>query len=166
MEVLAGDEAALLEDRPHLLPRRSGIRRRLEHDEVSPAKAALELPAGPEDDRQVGLALPRQRGGKRDEDGVRLGGDVVVGRRAQKPLADEAADGVPGDVVDVALAAIDPLDDALVDVDENRRDTGLGEDLRQRQADVTGADDRELSGHSRPIVQSRSAIRTAASPSP
>ena len=54
----------------------------------------------------------------------------------------------------------------LVDVDENRRNAGLGEQLPERQADVAGPDDGELSGHSAPIVQSRSAIRTDASPSP
>ena len=73
VEVLSGGEPApLLEDRLHLLGRRSRIGRRLEHDEMAASQACRDLLGGGEEDPRVRLALARERRRKRDEDRVRI----------------------------------------------------------------------------------------------
>ena len=62
-----------------LVARRARVRRRLEHDEVPGAQAPADLGAASSDDREVGLALLRERRRERDEDRV----DARAGRRSR-----------------------------------------------------------------------------------
>ena len=66
-EALARAQAAsLLEDRLEHLARRARPRRRLEHDELALAQHLREAARGALDDREVGLALARERRRQRD----------------------------------------------------------------------------------------------------
>ena len=64
---------------------------------------------------------------------------------------DERGEDRGGHVLDVALAAVQPLDDARIDVEEDDGLSGLGEDPSERHADVAGADDGNV-GHDRRSV--------------
>ena len=118
-------------------------------------------------DRQIGLALARERRRQRDEDRVRLSELVVVGRRGEATLGHEPRELLRGNVLDVALPAPQPLDTRGVDVHEDDAAARLDEDLRERHADVAGADDGDVVLHRPGIVAtSTSAIRWDARPSP
>ena len=106
-----------------------------------------ELRGHGEHDGEVGLPLPCQRGRDGDDDRVGLANGVVVGRRAQRSSLDERRDGLARDVLDIALASLDPFDLGDVDVDQHGCHPGLGEDLGERDADIAGADDGELTLH-------------------
>ena len=184
MEVHAGDQAAPLQHRPQLAHRRPRVRRRLEHDELARAQALGDLGCGTEQDRQVGLALARERRRQRDQDRVR-GAERVVVRRRDEPVVDERAEHVARDVLDVAVAAVEPGDPRRIDVHEHDGLARLAEHLRERDPDVPGAHDGDvaradldgsrqlgcrhvlLGGHRAPIVPARArAIRSEAWPSP
>ena len=144
-EVPAGDEPALrFEDREQLVAGRARVRRRLEHDEVTRSEPPADLPRGAQDDREIGLALPGERGRECDQDRVGVAEDVVVGRRGERAVADEPCEHVARDVLDVALAGVDLRNTFGDDVDEHDRASGLGEHLRERQPDVPGADDADV----------------------
>ena len=168
VEVLAGLEAApALEDRLHLLARRSRIGRRLEDHEVPFAQTSRDLLGGGDEDAQVGLALPRQRRRKRDEDGVGVAQLVVVRRRGDEAVFDERLQHVRRDVLDVALAGVELRDAVGVHVDEQHGLAGVGEGARERQADVARTDDGNVALHRVGIVAaSTCAIRSEAWPSP
>ncbi len=167
MEVLAGLEArALLEQRLDDLARRAGIRGRLEHDELTGLQPLCDVPDRARDDREVRLALLRQRRRERDQDRVGVAELVVVRRRADPPLLDERRERLGRDVLDVARALVDPVDDALLDVDQDDVVAGLCEDLRQRQADVARPDDCH-GAHDAPRLARRAATTCSeACPSP
>src|SRR5581483_5083221 len=110
--------------------------------------------------------LLRQRRGEGDQDRVRVPDLVVVVRRPDQPALDERLQGVSRHVLDVALAAVDPVDDVALDVDEEDALAGLGEHLGQREPDVPGSDDRDV-GHDALTLASRAAAtRSDACPSP
>src|SRR5581483_10190895 len=163
-EVRAGLHAArALEDGLQHLPRRPGIRRRLEHDDVAllqmrrdAVRRALDVP-------QVGLALRRKRRRHGDDDRVDVLDDSEIGGRADEPGVDEPLQVVRLDVLDVALAAVDPLDDGRVDVDEDDAPSGVGEGLRVRHADIARSDDGDVRVHAAARL---AATRGAAAPSP
>ena len=158
---------AALEDRQHLVAGRARVRRRLEHDEVARAQPRRDLLGRRAHDREVGLALLRERRRQRDQDRVGLAQLVVVGRRAQAALLDELLQLLARDVLDVALAAVQLRDALGADVDEQHRAPGVGEDLGERHADIAGADDCDVTMHSGAIVPpSTAAIRSEACPSP
>jgi hypothetical protein len=72
-----------------------------------------------------------------------------------------------GDVLDVALATVELCDASGIDVDEDDALAGVGEGLRERDADVAGSDDGDLALHRVGIVAtSTCAIRSEACPSP
>ncbi len=145
MEVLACDEPRLpLEHRQERIPRGAGIRRRLEDDEMARPQALSDLGSRRDDDREIRLALLRERRREGDEDRVRVAQDVVVGRRGEAALGDEIRKCLGRDVLDVAVAAPQALDALPVDVDEHDSPAGLGEHLRQGDADVARADDGDL----------------------
>src|SRR5262249_54590526 len=70
-----------------------------------------------------------------------------------------------GNVVDVALAAVDRLDDGLGDVDHDHGLAGLGERLGEGQADIACTDDGDIPAHAREAYRA-AAIRSAVRPSP
>ena len=114
------------------------------------AEARRDLLGRRTDDREVGLALLRERRRQRDQDRVGLAQLVVVGRGAQAALVDELLQLRAGDVLDVALAAVQLRDALGADVDEQDGAPGVGEDLGERDADVAGADDCDVTVHSGP----------------
>ncbi len=59
-------------------------------------------------------------------------------------LCDQPPERLGGHVLDVALAAPESRDPRLVDVDEDHLAARLGEDMRERHADIARADDRDL----------------------
>ena len=84
VEVAAGHQPRLpLEHGQELLAGGARIRRRLEHHEMAATQPPADLGAGVEDDREVRLALLRERRRERDQDRVDIAEDVVVGRGAE-----------------------------------------------------------------------------------
>ena len=151
MEVRAGlQAAALLQERLHDLARRARIGRRLEHDEVSLAQVRRERRATALSmyDRS-GSRCARERRRDGDEDRVRVADDRGIERRGDRLRLDERPEPLRRDVADVALAAVDRVDDRLDDVDEDDALSGLGEGLREREADVARTDDRDVPAHAR-----------------
>ena len=139
-----------LEDGENLVSRCAGIGRRLEHDQVALAEAGRDLSGRRPNDREVGLALLGERGRQSDQDRVRLAQLVVVGRRAQASLVDQLLQLGAGDVLDVALAPVQLRDALGADVDQQDRASGVGEDLGEGDADVSGSDDCDVTVHSGP----------------
>ena len=119
------------------------------------------------EDAEVRLALRRERGRERDQDRVALAELVVVGRRAQAVLADEPAERLRRHVLDVALAAVQPVDPVGVDVDEQDAVARLPEHPRHGHAHVARADDCDTAVHRPGSIERRaSATRSEAWPSP
>ena len=98
-----------------------------------------------------------------------------------RPSRTSALELVGRHVLDVALAAVDSGDHVGGDVHEHDRAARLREGLREREADVAGADDRDLGRrdvgaaarrllfeptHARARVPRSAAILSAAAPSP
>src|SRR5262249_7670437 len=125
VEVLAGLQAALLEDRQEPLTRRTRVRRRLEHDEVALAEPGRDPLRRLEDDRQVRLALVGERRREGDQERVGLAPRVVVAGGGEAPGVDQLAERLRGDVLDVALAAVELLDPRRLRLDEHDRAAGL-----------------------------------------
>jgi hypothetical protein len=161
-EVFPDLQAGGLEQRQDLFASGSGIRGRLEGDEVAVAEALAHLAHGAQDDREIGLAVGRERSRKGDHDRVRVAHDVVVGRRRERARVDERSERFGRHVLDVALPAADRCNALLVDIDEHDSDARFSEAAGEGQADVAGAHDGDVGRHSRSIVQMRSAIESAA----
>src|SRR5207247_11386438 len=102
---------------------------------------------GSPDAREIRLALARKGRRQGNEDRVGLLEHSVVGGRSDQPAVDELLQDLRGDIADVALAAVDPVDDVFADVDEHDVLPYLREDLGQGQADVAGTDDRNVPLH-------------------
>ena len=147
MEVLADPEAALLEQRQQALARRARVRRRLEHDQLAFLEASRDVLDGAHHERQVGLALRRERRRQRDEDRLGLLQRVVVGGDLDRPRLDVTPQVVRVDVPDVALASPDGVDLLGIRLDEHDAVACLGEDLGEREADIAGSDDPDVSLH-------------------
>src|SRR5581483_10985610 len=104
-----------------------------------------------------------------DQHRARLLELLVVGRRDDAPVANELLEALGAHVFDVALAAVQCIDDRGLDVDEQHTLSGFAECRGERDADVARADDGD-------VVQVRlrhggqayraAAIRSAACPSP
>ena len=173
VEVLAHFQArALLEQRQDDLARRARPRRRLEHDDLPALEHRREAPRRALDVRQVGLALRRERGRQRDQHGVRVLRLLVVSGRDHEALVDERSEPLGGDVLDVALAAVERVDHVRLDVDEEHSLARLGERRGERHADVAGPDHGDVvlglpasSWHGGQAYRA-SAMRSAAWPSP
>src|SRR5581483_9906702 len=129
------------------LARRARIRRRLEHDDLPLLQMGRDRAGGALDVAEIGLALGRERRRHGDDDGGAVGDDGEIGRRGNETRVDEPLQVLGGDVADVALAAIDRVDDGLLDVDEHDALSGVGKRLRMRHADVAGADDGDVRIH-------------------
>ena len=164
VEVLTHLEPGRFEPRQHLFSGRPGIRRRLEHDEMSLAQPFRDLLRGCVHDREVRLALLRERRRQRDQDRVSIAQLVVVGGRTQEVSVDEALQHLRRDVLDVALAPVQLRNTSGVALDEEHAAARLGEHLGKRDADVAGSDNGNV-GHRRGIVQ-RWAVATGYNPPP
>ena len=118
-------------------------------------------------DRQVRLPLARERRRQRDQDRIGLAKDVVVARRGGQAALDELPEHLRRNVLDVALAAVQLVDPVLDDVHEHDAAPGVGEHLRERNADVAGTDDGDLGLHDRArLARSAAATFAEALPSP
>ena len=116
------------------------------------AQPLRDLLGGAVHDREVRLALLRERCRQRDQDRVGVAQLVVVGRRAQPVVVHEPLQRLGGDVLDVALATVEHRHPLGVAVDEKHAAARLGEHLGEWDADVAGSDDGDV-GHRRAIVQ-------------
>ena len=65
---------------------------------------------------------------------------LVVARRDDEALLGQRRQALRADVLDVALAAVESLDDVRLHVDEQHALTGFAEGRRERHTDVAGAD--------------------------
>src|SRR5581483_373974 len=170
MEVLAGlQPGALLEDRLQHLAGRARPGRRLEHDHLAALQHPGEAVRRALDVRQVGLALRGERRRQRDQHGVRLAHERVVRGGDDGAALDERAEPLGGDVLDVALAAVEGVDERRRHVDEEDALPAFGEGGGERQSDVPGADDGDVvEGGARHDAQAyrAAATRSAAWPSP
>src|SRR5439155_3357698 len=131
------------------LPRRPRVGRRLEHDDLALAKARRDLVGRALHNREVRLTVAGQRSRKRNEDRIDLAKHVVVARRRDAAGIDERFESFGRHVADVALAAVDAVDDGVVHVDEHNPLARLGEDPRERHPDVPGAHDGNVCTHAR-----------------
>jgi hypothetical protein len=164
VEVHARLQAAALEDRLDDFSRRTGIGGRLEDDHLAFSEARRNLLDGALDDREIRLALARQRCRQRDEDRVRFLEHGVVRAGGDGSTLDELLQDLRGDVADVTLATVDPIDDLLVDVDEHHCLTRIREDLGQGHADIAGTDDCNVPLHDAEGYTRRSPARPSAEP--
>ena len=140
LEVLAGGEARLLEDRQQPLAGGARIGGRLEHDQLALAQDARRAPRPALGHvAEVGLALVGERRRNADQHRVALAERGGVGRGLQA-VADRG-DALVGHVLDPAAAGGQALDRAAVDVEADDVVTRLRKRDRQRQADVAEADD-------------------------
>ena len=146
-DVFADGEAALVERGQRDLARRAGIGRAFEDDE----HARVRLPRrglGRGDahsscrDRASSTAASARRSRSRR---LRCSRDLV-GRRFELAAPHERRDFGRRNVLDVRLAGIQQIDDALADVVADDVETGLRELHRQRQADVAEPDDADDGG--------------------
>ena len=109
-------------------------------------RTGARLRRGALDVGEVGLALARERRRQRDQDRVRVLDLLVVGRRDDQARLGQRREALGRDVLDVALAAVERVDDVRLDVDEQHAAARLGEGHGERQADVAGADDGDVVG--------------------
>ena len=93
-----------------------------------------------------GSPVLRSGVGTQMRDGVGLGAGGEIAGGAQPAGLDQAGDRLGGHVQDVALAAVDHLDLFVHRVDADHLETGLGENARQRQADVAQSQDGDGGG--------------------
>jgi hypothetical protein len=143
-EAVACLQPAALEDRLQDLAGRAGPRRRLEHDELTLAQHLGDAARRALHDREVGLALAGERRRERDQHGVRVAQLLVARRRVDVAAGDQRCEPLVRDVRDVRLAPVERRDDVVEHVDEQHAAAGLRERGRERHADVTGADDRDV----------------------
>ena len=152
VEVAARRHPRLLEDRQQTLPGGARVGGRLQDDQLLGLEHLRERRRGVQEEGEVGLAGPGERGRDADDHGV-TGGEVGVGGGRLEQIAAGLEDRV-GDVLDVAAATAQALDLGLVGVESDDLVPGLGEGDRQRQADVSEADDPYLHGsHSRTTAE-------------
>jgi hypothetical protein len=138
MEVTPGGEAGLLEQRNEPFTRRAGIRRRLEHDELTPADHVREAAGGVEQGREIRLPVAGQRRRHADQDRVGPLEAGVPGRRLDQ-LA-ETGELVRVDILDVGVPGLDRVDLPRVDVDGDDFGAGPRERDREWQPDVAESD--------------------------
>ncbi len=99
------------------------------------------------DDREVRLALARERRRERNENRLGLLQLLVLHGRPDEALVDERPEALALDVRDVALATVQRVDDRLHDVDEEHAAPRFGKRGRKREPDVAGSDDRDVVRH-------------------
>jgi len=100
---------------------------------------------------------------------VRLLDQLVVGGCDDEPLRRQRNEALVADVFDVALAAVQRLDDVRLHVHQEYALPGFAKGCRERHADIAGADDCDVVdgrlGHGGQGY-SAAAMRPAACPSP
>jgi hypothetical protein len=119
---------------------------------VAVAQTRADLLDGGGHDREIGLPLLRERRRQRDQDRVGVSELVVIGRGPDAALAHEWRELGRGNIGDVALAAVEGGDQVGGDVDQEHRPSGGGERLRERDADVAGADHGRIPSPRLPVV--------------
>ena len=140
-EVAARDQAAALQHWPHHFFRRSRIGRGFEHDELAGAQVVGDLFDGGDDVRKVGVLRFPQRRRHADADGVRVGEHGEVGGRVEASGLDQRRQPIARNVRDIGNAAADGVDFRDVEIDGVTVRSSFGELHRERETDVTEADD-------------------------
>ncbi len=146
VEVLPGRQARLLEQRHQALARGAGVGGGLEHHELVLLQDPGQRRGGAHERPEVGLAVLGE--------GRRHGDDDHLDRRQVRVAAggvQQAGDrlqALGGDVLDVALAALERGDLALVGVDADDLVALLGDGYRQGEAYVPESDDSRFHGRS------------------
>jgi hypothetical protein len=144
VEVAAGLEPGLLEQRYQALAGRARIGGRLERDELPLLEHPRERRAGVHQRAQVGLAVLGERRRHGDDHGLGLR-QVGVARRGAHASADRAQ-AVGRDILDVAVPGVDGRDLARVRVEADHLVAGLGELHGKGEPDVAESDDPYLHG--------------------
>ncbi len=115
-KIATAGEAGGLETRDQLFARRPGIGRRLQHDQLSAAKAAGDRVSGRTDVSQVGFAVFSERGRYADDDGVAIAQALEIGRCAGAATERQCCP-IDADVTNVRLAAIQRVGLGRVDIE-------------------------------------------------
>ena len=168
VEVDAGLQAGLLEDRQQALARRARVGRRLQDDQLAGLQDVGDGLRGGQQRAEVGLAVRRQRGRDGDDDRVRE--SQARSARGGLQLRADGGELLRRDVLDVGLTATDRghLGHARVDADHSL--AGLGERDGQRKADVAESNDADghasslTVAHAIPSLRAWSWPRRACSP--
>jgi len=140
-EVAPAGQAGGLEDRLEHLGGGAGIGGRFEHDQLARAQPRGDRAGGGLDIGQVGLAVAGERGRHADQERVGLGQAGEVGGGGQPSLRHRRRDLRARDVLDVALAAVEPRHIGRVDVEAEHGEAGPRGGQRQRQPDIAQPDD-------------------------
>ena len=153
MEVAAGDEAGLLEDRQHALARGAWVGRGLQDDQLAGLQCVGDDLRRADQRSEVGLAVGRERRWDADDHRVAEG----EARSARRCL-DARSDGLQllgRNVLDVGLTGPQLVDARLADVYSYDALASLGERHRQGQANV--AEPHDPDGHASSFCVSNSA---------
>ena len=141
VEVLPGDQAALLEDLAERTHRRSRIGGRLEDEELALADVLAQVAGGRKHGAEVRVLRRVDRRRHADEDRIGLGDPCLALGRDAEAAAQRGAEPLVGDVVDRRPPGPDRPDARLRDVDPLDLEARLGERDGQGQPDVAEADD-------------------------
>ena len=145
VEIRARLEAgALLQHRAQVLVGGAGVGGGFQHDEGPFFQVGGHGLAGVGDVGDVRLAVLVERGGDADDDGAHVLDPGEVGGGGEGLLVHHGLDVGAGDVLDVAAAAVEGVDLALVDVQAEDGGAGAGKLKGQGQADVAQAHDRDM----------------------
>ena len=150
MEVLARDEARLLEHGPDALAGHAGVGRGLEHHELSGLEHSGDPVDGTHQRSKVGLVVRGQRRRDADHDGV--ADRQLRDARRRLDARCQRAQARGRHVLDVRLAPAELSDPPRVEVDADHALPRFGERQRERQADVAQPHDPD--SHLLPPVKS------------
>ena len=145
-KVAASLEAELLEGGQKQLVGGARVGSGFEDDEQAGVKVFGDLLDGGHDVTHVRVLGFAQRSGDADVNGVEIAHHGEVGSGPEALAGDEIGDFGGGHVLDVRLAAIQPVDLGPQDVDAGNGEAGLGEFHGQRQTYVAETDDADTGG--------------------
>jgi hypothetical protein len=140
-EILADRQSALLELRQHQLARGPGIGRRLEHDELPFAQRRRYRFGRGDDVRHVRILGLSERSRDADRHDVALAEHAHVERRFETAQPAHLGDVRAGDVLDVAVAGIHDVHDAIRLLEADDLEPRLRHFDREREPNVAESDD-------------------------
>jgi UDP-glucuronate 4-epimerase len=141
VEIPTALHSAAFEQRDHQLARGARVGRRLQDDDLTAPQLRQDAAQSLLDVAQVRLAVPRQRRGDADQQGVGLARATEVGRGVEQAVAHPAREDLGRQVPDVGLAPTQHLGLLRIDVEPQHLEAGVVDGAGERQADVTKSDD-------------------------